>query len=170
MRLGDLDLLGAGPTRSSRWVSVVCSSTRRSIAELSVLDNLLVACHRRLDFSVFAEMIGLPAVRRAEDDARAGAREVASPDRPRGSLDMLTGRLPYGYRKLLELGRVILIGARTLLLDEPIAGLNEREIEHLAELVLGCAPNAACRSCSSSTTWAWCGAFATAPSSSTPAR
>ena len=49
---------------------------------------------------------------------------------------MRTGSLPYGHRKLLELGRVVLLGAKVLLLDEPIAGLNESEIEHLGQLVL----------------------------------
>ncbi|HQS86407.1 MULTISPECIES: ABC transporter ATP-binding protein [Pseudomonadota] len=106
------------------------------IPELSVLDNLLVASHRRLRFSVLAEMIGLPVVRRAEDEARAKALSVAQRIGLSGSLDVLTGSLPYGHRKLLELGRVILMGARLLLLDEPIAGLNEAEIEHLADLVL----------------------------------
>lgn len=106
------------------------------IPELSVLNNLLVASHRRLRFSVLAEMIGLPVVRRAEDEARAEALAVAGRIGLSGSLDVLTGSLPYGHRKLLELGRVILMGARLLLLDEPIAGLNEGEIEHLADLVL----------------------------------
>jgi branched-chain amino acid transport system ATP-binding protein len=106
------------------------------IADLSVLDNLRVASHRSLDFSVIAEMIGLPAVRRSEDRARAEAVAVAERVGLGASLDMRAGSLPYGHRKLLELGRVILLGARHLLLDEPIAGLNEVEIEQLARLVL----------------------------------
>ncbi|MFM9992564.1 MAG: ABC transporter ATP-binding protein, partial [Burkholderiaceae bacterium] len=43
---------------------------------------------------------------------------------------------PYGHRKLLEIGRVILLGSKLLLLDEPIAGLNESEIDQLAQLIL----------------------------------
>lgn len=105
-------------------------------ADASVLDNLLVACHRRLAYSVVAEMLGLPGVRRAEAQARDEALAVARRVGLSGSLDMRTGSLPYGHRKLLELGRVILMGSTHLLLDEPIAGLNEDEIDQLARLVL----------------------------------
>ncbi len=136
VRLGDTDLVGLRPDQIATMGLGRVFQHPQVIAELSVLDNLLVASHRRLRFSVIAEMIGLPAVRRSEDAARAEALAVARRIGLAGSLDVLTGSLPYGHRKLLELGRVILMGARLLLLDEPIAGLNEGEIEHLADLVL----------------------------------
>jgi len=136
IRLGDTDLTGRRPDQIVAMGLGRVFQHPQVIAELSVLDNLLVACHRRLPFSVLAEMIGLPGVRRAEDAARTQALAVAQRIGLSGSLHVLTGSLPYGHRKLLELGRVILMGARLLLLDEPIAGLNEGEIEHLAQLVL----------------------------------
>jgi branched-chain amino acid transport system ATP-binding protein len=79
------------------------------IAELSVLENLQVASHRSLGYSVLAEMVGTPAVRRAEERARAEAVAVATRIGLAGSLEMRTGALPYGHRKLLELGRVVLL-------------------------------------------------------------
>ena len=106
------------------------------IGELSVMDNLLIATHRTLGFSVFSEMLGLPSVRRAEASAREAVEQVAERIGLAARLQMSAASLPYGHRKLLELGRVMLLGARQLLLDEPIAGLNEAEIEHLARLVL----------------------------------
>ena len=136
VRLGDTELVGLRPDQIATMGLGRVFQHPQVIAELSVLDNLLVASHRRLRFSVLAEMIGLPGVRRAEDAARADALAVARRIGLAGSLDVLAGSLPYGHRKLLELGRVILMGARLLLLDEPIAGLSEGEIEHLADLVL----------------------------------
>ncbi len=136
VRLGDVELAGLRPDQIAAMGLGRVFQHPQVIAELSVLDNLLVACHRRLGFSVVAEMIRLPAVRRAEEAARVEALAVARRIGLAGSLDVLTGSLPYGHRKLLELGRVILMGARLLLLDEPIAGLNEGEIDHLADLVL----------------------------------
>ena len=136
VRFGDVELAGLRPDQITTLGLGRVFQHPQVIAELSVLDNLLVSCHRRLRFSVLAEMVGLPAVRRAEDASRAEALAVAHRIGLAGSLDALTGSLPYGHRKLLELGRVILMGARLLLLDEPIAGLNEGEIEHLADLVL----------------------------------
>ena len=136
IRLGDTDLTGRRPDQIVGMGLGRVFQHPQVIAELSVLDNLLVASHRRLRYSVIAEMIGLPGVKRAEEQARSEAVAVATRIGLGGTLDVLTGSLPYGHRKLLELGRVILMGARLLLLDEPIAGLNEDEIEHLAQLVL----------------------------------
>jgi len=136
IRLGDVDLTGRRPDQIAALGMGRVFQHPQVIGEFSVLDNLLVSCHSRLRFPVLAEMLGLPAVRRMEDRARAEATDVATRIGLAESLDMLTGSLPYGHRKLLELARVMLMGARVLLLDEPIAGLNEREIEHLAGIVL----------------------------------
>jgi len=45
--------------------------------------------------------------------------------------------LPYGHRKLVDLGRALLMDIRFLLLDEPIAGLNDAEISRLREILIG---------------------------------
>lgn len=136
IRLGDKDLTGRRPDQVVAMGLGRVFQHPQVIAEMSVLDNLMVASHRTLRYSVIAEMLGLPSVKRAGEEARAAAVAVAIRVGLGGSLDMETGSLPYGHRKLIELGRVILLGARHLLLDEPIAGLNEAEIEHLAQLVL----------------------------------
>jgi branched-chain amino acid transport system ATP-binding protein len=101
-----------------------------------LLENLTIASHLTLRYGIVAELLALPAVRAAE----AAAREAALRMLQRLGLAMdaaaPVGRLPYGHRKLLEVGRALLTGARFLLLDEPVAGLNEAEIDRLARLVL----------------------------------
>ena len=136
MRLGDAVLNGRRPDQIVGLGLGRVFQHPQVIAELSVLENLQVASHRSLGYSVVAEMIGTPGVRRAEERARAEAVAVATRVGLADCLDMRTGSLPYGHRKLLELGRVVLLGAKVLLLDEPIAGLNEAEIEQLGRLVL----------------------------------
>jgi branched-chain amino acid transport system ATP-binding protein len=136
IQLGDTSLIGRRPDQIASLGLGRVFQHPQLIPELSVLENLMVASHRSLSYSVLSEMIGLPGVRRAEARARHEATQVAARVGLSQSLGMLTGSLPYGHRKLLELARVILMGARHLLLDEPIAGLNDAEIEHLGHVVL----------------------------------
>ena len=106
------------------------------VTELSVHDNLLVACHRALDYGLIAELLRLPNVRQQE---RAAADKVADVLARLGitdSADKRVGSLPYGHRKLIDLGRALLMDISFLLLDEPIAGLNDIEVARLGELLL----------------------------------
>jgi branched-chain amino acid transport system ATP-binding protein len=107
------------------------------VTELSVHDNLLVACHRALSYGLIGELLRLPNVRRQE---RAAAEKVADVLARLGiadSADKRVGSLPYGHRKLIDLGRALLMDIGFLLLDEPIAGLNDLEVARLGEILLG---------------------------------
>ena len=43
--------------------------------------------------------------------------------------------LPYGHKKLLEIIRAMLAHPKVILVDEPAAGLNDKEIEHAIQLL-----------------------------------
>jgi branched-chain amino acid transport system ATP-binding protein len=105
------------------------------ITDFSVLDNLLIGLHSLCHYGIFAEMLSLPSVRRREREIREDAQNMLR----RIGLDAMAqrkvGSLSYGHRKLLELGRTLVRKPKLLLLDEPIAGLNEAEIERLLELI-----------------------------------
>jgi branched-chain amino acid transport system ATP-binding protein len=106
------------------------------VAELSVHDNLLIACHLSLDYGLASELLRLPNVQHQE---RAAAERVANVLSRLGIADSAgarVGSLPYGHRKLIDLGRALLMNISFLLLDEPIAGLNDSEISRLREILL----------------------------------
>ncbi|HIE16728.1 MAG TPA: ABC transporter ATP-binding protein [Dehalococcoidia bacterium] len=48
----------------------------------------------------------------------------------------ITGMLPYGVQKRIELARALAMGPRLLLLDEPMAGLNLEEVEDMTRFIL----------------------------------
>ena len=52
-----------------------------------------------------------------------------------GVVDELPGTLPLGYLKRLEVARALALNPKLLLLDEPLAGLNQHEAEALANLI-----------------------------------
>ncbi|KPU90604.1 ABC transporter ATP-binding protein [Variovorax paradoxus] len=105
------------------------------VGELSVLDNLLIARHRSLRYGLFAEWLGLPRVAAGEREAERMVRGVAARLGLEPLLLAAALSLPYGHRKLVELGRAMVMQSRLFLLDEPIAGLNESEIEKLESIV-----------------------------------
>ena len=54
---------------------------------------------------------------------------------PRARRNALAGVLSHGEKQWLEIGMVLVQDPKLLLLDEPVAGLSEREVERTAELV-----------------------------------
>jgi branched-chain amino acid transport system ATP-binding protein len=46
------------------------------------------------------------------------------------------GSLSYGLQKRVDLARALAMRPRVLLLDEPVAGMNEEEIEDMARFIL----------------------------------
>jgi ABC-type branched-subunit amino acid transport system ATPase component len=107
------------------------------VAELSVHDNLLIACHLSLRYGLASELLRLPNVRQQEGSAAERVTAVLARLGIADSAEARVGSLPYGHRKLVDLGRALLMDISFLLLDEPIAGLNDGEIARLREILLG---------------------------------
>jgi branched-chain amino acid transport system ATP-binding protein len=99
---------------------------------VAVIDNLLLGRHRFPHGNLFAEMCWLPGVRRAEAQSRAQVEDVIDFLELAPYRNSLVAGLPYGLRKVVELGRALATQPRLLLLDEPASGLNPEEARDLA--------------------------------------
>jgi ABC-type branched-subunit amino acid transport system ATPase component len=137
VRLGETVLSGMSSAAVARQGMGRVFQHPELVAELSVQDNLLIACHLSLDYGLASELLRFPNVR---DQERKAAEKVAAVLAKLGiadSAEARVGSLPYGHRKLVDLGRALLMDISFLLLDEPIAGLNDSEISRLREILLG---------------------------------
>ena len=98
----------------------------------SVLDNLLLGRHRAPHGNVLAQMLNLRSVQRAEVDSRERVEDVIELLSLAPYRHSPVASLPYGVRKVVELGRALAAEPQLLLLDEPASGLNSQETRELA--------------------------------------
>ena len=103
---------------------------------MSTLDNIVIGAHQRL---VTARVRNLfSRGRRATlSQLRAEARAVAEDVGLGRLLDVPAGTLSYGHMRLAEIARALMAKPRLLLLDEPVAGMNETESAAVAAIVRG---------------------------------
>ena len=96
----------------------------RLFATMTVHDNLVVGDTLAMRTGIPGAGLALPSVRREEraiDDKVARVAELLGLT---PYLQHLSGSLPYGLQKLVELGRALMPDPRLVLLDEPVAGMN----------------------------------------------
>ena len=108
----------------------------RLFSEMSVIENLLVAQHLKVNRNLVAGLLLTPGFRRAEAEAlELGFRWLQKLGLEKHA-NSLAGSLPYGSQRRLEIARAMCTKPRLVCLDEPAAGLNPRETRELSELIL----------------------------------
>ena len=107
----------------------------RLFKKLSVYDNVLTACHKLADYSLFDSVVRFGKFKPQEKCLNEKAGELLKLMGLWEYKDVVASNLPYGLQRKLEIARALALEPKLLLLDEPAAGMNPEETIQLVELI-----------------------------------
>jgi branched-chain amino acid transport system ATP-binding protein len=123
--LDGVDITGLRPHQRARRGIARTFQRLEVFGSMTALDNILTAAEIHRSWSS----------RGSKVDARALAQDVVDRIGIRSVADERVDSLPTGLARLVEIGRALATRPRVLLLDEPVAGLDDVESDRLADLL-----------------------------------
>lgn len=137
---GRIDLFGRDVTnvaahRRARLGQGRAFQNARLFSSLTVRETLMVALESRQRSLLVPSLLALPPSPRAERSKRREADEIITYLGLGRYADSLMGELSTGTRRIVELGALIALDAKLLLLDEPTAGVAQKETEAFGPLI-----------------------------------
>jgi branched-chain amino acid transport system permease protein len=131
------DVTGVKPHRIVEKGIARTFQNLRLFANMTLMENALVAAHTRTSTGAVGAVLRLPRVKREEAAARARALEIFRifGNRLMPRLQHLAFSLSYANRRRLEIARALVSEPVLLLLDEPTAGMNPTETQELTDQI-----------------------------------
>jgi branched-chain amino acid transport system ATP-binding protein len=99
----------------------------RLFPTMTVLENVMVGMHSRLNISLMQTLLRVPAFNKQETRVQEKASDLLHFAGLGGKGDEVSRNLPYGDQRRLEVARALASDPKLILLDEPTAGMNPQE-------------------------------------------
>jgi len=135
VRFDGREITGLSPMKVAQTGLIRTFQSARVFPGMTVLENVLAGRHRLLRSSTLSQFFWTASSRREESALQQRAEELLDLVGLLGARDMHAMDLPMGAQKMLEVVRALMSRPRLLCLDEPAAGLNDKETEELADLL-----------------------------------
>ncbi len=103
---------------------------------MSVLDNIMSGRNLRMKSGILSQAFRIFGAEKEEIKHREYVENIIDFLEIQAYRKTPVGRLPYGLQKRVDLGRVLAMEPRLLLLDEPMAGMNIEEKQDMSRFIL----------------------------------
>ncbi|NLL70004.1 MAG: ABC transporter ATP-binding protein [Epulopiscium sp.] len=107
----------------------------RLFKELSVIDNVKIAFHHKMNYPILSGIFRFPSYWKEEKQIDKKARQLLDLFQMEHLANTTAKNLPYGQQRKLEIARALATDPKLLLLDEPAAGMNPQETKELMETI-----------------------------------
>ena len=132
---GEHNITGLKPYQITQLGIARTFQNIRLFSNLSVLDNVRIAYHPHIKYSLASSVMRLPAYYQEEEALTLKAINFLKIFNLDDKKDEIAKNLPYGQQRRLEIARALAAQPRLLLLDEPAAGMNPQETLELMNLI-----------------------------------
>jgi len=129
------EIIGKTPDRIAALGIARTFQNIRLFNELPVLDNIRIAHYGGSGYSPFEALFHTGRYKAEERRIREHSMELLSLFKMDSLADTTAKNLPYGQQRRLEIVRALATGPLLLLLDEPAAGMNPREVDQLTDFI-----------------------------------
>lgn len=107
----------------------------RLFKELTVYKNIITACQNQMDYNLLQGCLKTPKYRSQEKEIKKVVEDVLKSVKLWEMREQIANNLPYGQQRHLEIARALVTKPKLLLLDEPAAGMNEKESLQLSAFI-----------------------------------
>ena len=133
--LNDAEVTGRSDVAMAKLGIIRTFQDPRLVPHFTVRENILLGAHAKMTYNWFEAGLGLPRANQQERLALQRCDSIIELLEIADVADQAVDSLPYGYRRMTEIGRALMAGPQAILLDEPAAGLSDVEMSRLAEVL-----------------------------------
>ncbi len=129
------ELIGRTPNQITRLGIARTFQTIRLFKDMTVLDNVRTAHYSLVGYSPVEALFHAGRYGSEERRITENAMALLAAFKLDGLADDQAKNLPYGSQRRLEIARALATRPKLLLLDEPAAGMNPKEINQLMDFI-----------------------------------
>lgn len=130
------DITGQKPYRIVRSGIARTFQNLRIFSNLTALDNIRIARHYTTKSSLAGSVLRIPSFMKEEKEVKEESRALLALMNLSSRAEEQAKNLPYGELRRLEIARALATKPKLILLDEPAAGMNPKEVEDLMSLIV----------------------------------